>query len=139
MKLTINKLIANDMINYGLDQATSKNYVMNLKTYLDDFDEEAKEYVLKNLDVINKDIEYSENIEDLSISGSGKNKRYIMSFNYGSMLNELERLIKFYADENNVEIDYYKIKDIAEEILHSSLLKDKIIDMINSNSKGYAI
>lgn len=139
MKLTINKLIANDMINYGLDQSTGRNYVMNLKTYLDDFDDDAKEYVLQNIDIINKDIEYSESIDDLSISGTGKNSKYRMTFNYGVMLNEIERMIKAYADENNVEIDYYKIKDIAEEVLHSTALKDKITDMVNSSSRSYEV
>ena len=31
MKLTINKLIANDMINYGMDKTSSFKYIVSLK------------------------------------------------------------------------------------------------------------
>ena len=34
MKLTINKLIANDMINYGMDKTSSFNYIVYLNSYL---------------------------------------------------------------------------------------------------------
>lgn len=32
MKLTINKLIANDMINYGMDKTSSFNYIVSLNS-----------------------------------------------------------------------------------------------------------
>ena len=49
MKLTINKLIANDIINYSMDQTKKSNYILHLNSYLDDFDDESKEYILKNM------------------------------------------------------------------------------------------
>ena len=37
MKLTINKLIANDMINYGMDKTSSFNYIVSLNSYLEEY------------------------------------------------------------------------------------------------------
>ena len=86
MKLTINKLIANDMINYSLEQAKGNRFIMNLNKYLSDFDDDSIDYITKNIDVINKDLEYSADLEDLSIIGSGNSRRYNMLFNSESIL-----------------------------------------------------
>ena len=44
-KLTINKLIANDIVNYALDDAVCENYNVSLESYLNSFDEESKKYI----------------------------------------------------------------------------------------------
>ena len=46
MKMTLNKLIANDIINYGMDQTTNFNYSVYLDEYIDEYDEEGKKYIL---------------------------------------------------------------------------------------------
>ena len=56
-KLTINKLIANDIVNYALDDAVCENYNVSLETYLNSFDEESKKYIYENIDTIIEDIE----------------------------------------------------------------------------------
>ena len=135
MKLTINKIIANDMINYGMDQTNKNSYQFILNSYLNDFDDESKEYILKNIDVINKDIEYSESISDLSISGSGKNRKYNMIFNEDGLLSDFEKLIKYYAEERKVNLSKEKIKNISDDILNSSYFKEKTIDLIYEYNK----
>ena len=45
MKMSICKLIANDIVNYGMDQTSNFNYIVCLDSYIDDFDEESKNYV----------------------------------------------------------------------------------------------
>ena len=136
MKLTINKLIANDIINYSMDQTKKSNYVLNLNNYLNDFDDESKEFILKNIEIINKDIEYSDNISDLAINGSGKNRKYIMTFNDNELLNDFEKLVKYYAEERKVSLTDEKIKNISEDILNSSYFKEKTIDLIYEYAKG---
>ena len=37
-KLSISKLIANDIVNYGMDKTTSFNYIVSLNDFLDDYD-----------------------------------------------------------------------------------------------------
>ena len=48
-KLTINKLIANDIVNYALDDAVCDNYVMGINEYLKDFDEDGLIELIKNM------------------------------------------------------------------------------------------
>lgn len=136
MKLTINKLIANDIINYSMDQTKKSNYILHLNSYLDDFDDESKEYILKNIDIINKDIEYSENISDLSISGTGKNRKYNMIFNENELFSDFEKLIKYYAEERKITLTDEKIKSISDDILNSSYFKEKTIDLIYEYAKN---
>ena len=67
MKLTINKLIANDMINYGMDKTSSFNYIVSLNSYLEEYDEESQKYIKENLDDIKDDIERNECVADLVV------------------------------------------------------------------------
>lgn len=123
------------MINYGMDQTNKNSYQFILNSYLNDFDDESKEYILKNIDVINKDIEYSESISDLSISGTGKNRKYNMIFNEDGLLSDFEKLIKYYAEERKVNLSKEKIKNISDDILNSSYFKEKTIDLIYEYNK----
>ena len=45
MKMTLNKLIANDIINYGMDQTTNFNY----SVYLDEYIELHHQFVLPQI------------------------------------------------------------------------------------------
>ena len=40
-KLNLNKLIANDIINYGMDNTLGTNYIVSLDTFLKDYDDET--------------------------------------------------------------------------------------------------
>lgn len=50
MKMTINKLIANDIINYGMSQTSNFDYSVYLDSYIDDYDLESQNYILNNLE-----------------------------------------------------------------------------------------
>ena len=39
MKMSLSKLIANDIINYGMSETSEDQYIVYLDSYLDDFDE----------------------------------------------------------------------------------------------------
>ena len=40
-KLNLNKLIANDIINYGMDNTLGTNYIVSLDTFLKDYDDKS--------------------------------------------------------------------------------------------------
>ena len=81
MKLTINKLIANDMVNFALDLSSKGECEFTLKKYLNDFDEESQKIILDNIAIINKDVEYHDDVFNLSIINDGEDKKYTMIFN----------------------------------------------------------
>ena len=76
MKMTLNKLIANDIINYGMDQTTNFNYSVYLDEYIDEYDEEGKKYILEHLDEISDAISNNENISYYSLEEDEKLGKY---------------------------------------------------------------
>ena len=117
MKLTINKLIANDMINYGMDKTSSFNYIVSLNSYLEEYDEESQKYIKENLDDIKDDIERNECVADLVVEKNDDDIDFNMVFYWGYLLTQTEKIVYENAKRNNIELDFEDIKDIASEIL----------------------
>ena len=51
-KLNLNKLIANDIVNYGMDKTTSFNYIVSLNDFLDDYDDDSRDYIKSHINEI---------------------------------------------------------------------------------------
>ncbi len=60
-KLNLNKLIANDIVNYGMDKTTSFNYIVSLNDFLDDYDDETIEYIKSHMNEIIEGVNKNEN------------------------------------------------------------------------------
>ena len=93
MKLTINKLIANDMINYGMDKTSSFNYIVSLNSYLEEYDEESQKYIKENLDDIKDDIERNECVADLVVEKNDDDIDFNMVFYWGYLLTQTEKIV----------------------------------------------
>ena len=136
MKLSINKLIANDIINYGMDQASqmedgnNANYIVSLDTYLKDFDEDTQKYILKNIDSIIEDINASECVLDLVVEKEDKNIELNMIFYWENLLNEVDKKIDTTARSMGVEMDLKDIKEMSADILDDDAFNDDIISKI---------
>lgn len=136
MKLSINKLIANDIINYGMDKASETNYVVSLNTYLEDFDKGSKKYILDNIDEIINDIEANENVADLEIEEDEYGKHFDMIFYWGKLLNQIENIIYEVSKNEKVELDLNDIRNIADEVIYSDAFNSDIENRINSYDNG---
>lgn len=132
MKLTINKLIANDIINYGLEHTDSFNYLVSLKEYLKEYEKEDQEYILKNLDSICDDISKSEVIAEFTLEEYNDDKEFYMTYYWGSVLDQTEKKILEIANNLKIVLEYEEIKDIADDILFDNELNDKLIDKIKN-------
>ena len=136
MKLSINKLIANDIINYGMDQASqmedgnNANYTVSLDTYLKDFDEDTQKYILENIDSIIQDIDASECVLDLVVEKEDKNIELNMIFYWENLLNEVDKKIDTTARSMGVEMDLKDIKEMSADILDDDAFNDDIISRI---------
>ena len=64
-KLNLNKLIANDIVNYGMDKTTSFNYIVSLNDFLDDYDEESITYIKSHINDIIEAVHQNENVAQL--------------------------------------------------------------------------
>ena len=136
MKLSINKLIANDIINYGMDQASqmedgnNANYIVSLDTYLEDFDEDTQKYISENMDSIIEDINSNECVLDLEVEKEEKNINLDMIFCWGNLLNEVDKKIDSTARSMGVEMDLKDIKEMSADILDDDAFNDDIISRI---------
>ena len=136
MKLSINKLIANDIINYGMDQimemedGNGANYIVSLDTYLNDFDEDTKKYILENIDKIIEDIEASESVLDLVVDKDKNNIDLHMIFYWENLLTEVDKKVDATAKILGIEMDLKDIKEMSANILDDDEFNDDLINRI---------
>ena len=140
MKMSINKLIANDIINYGMNQTSNFNYIVSLDSYIDDFDEDSKNYILDNLKDICKDISVNENIADFNYDKH--NKEFGMTFYWNNLLGDMDHyvlsVLKEKGLDNNFELD--EIKALANKVMSDDSTRNLTIEKIrNFKTQEYAI
>ena len=136
-KLTINKLIANDIVNYALDDAVCENYNVSLEGYLESFDEESKKYINENIDTILKDIENHESVLDLEVRKDEKGTEIDIIFYIEKLYsNEVEKRIGDTADMMEIKIELPEIQDMAVKILDDDEFNDDLISRLKSFDNG---
>lgn len=137
MKLTINKLIANDIVNYALDDAVSENYNVSLEMYLKNFDEDSKKYIHENIDTIIDDIENHESVLDLEIRKDDTDVEIDMIFYVDKLYsNEVEKRIGDTAEILGVKMELPEIQDMAVKILDDDEFNDDLINRLKYLDNG---
>ena len=137
MKMTLNKLIANDIINYGMDQTTNFNYSVYLDEYIDEYDEEGKKYILEHLDEISDAISNNENISYYSLEEDEKLGKYFdMVFYWGKLLNSTEMIVLKNADLFKIDLNLEDVREIASELVDDDDFNDALINLLKQYDKG---
>ncbi len=137
MKMTLNKLIANDIINYGMDQTTNFNYSVYLDEYIDEYDEEGKNYILEHLDEISDAISNNENISYYSLEEDEKLGKYFdMVFYWGKLLNSTEMIVLKNADLFKIDLNLEDVREIASELVDDDDFNDALINLLKKYDKG---
>ena len=133
--MSICKLIANDIVNYGMDQTSNFNYIVCLDSYIDDFDEESKNYIYNHLEEICDDITNNENVADLHYD---KNKReFDMVFYWGNLMDATEKYVADIIDDLG-EKDRFVLEDIreiAEDVILDDSFKNLTKEKIRNHKK----
>lgn len=135
MKMSICKLIANDIVNYGMDQTSNFNYIVCLDSYIDDFDEESKNYIYNHLEEICDDITNNENVADLNYDKS--KREFDMGFYWGNLMDATEKYVADIIDDL-VEKDRFVLEDIreiAEDVILDDSLKNLTKEKIRNHKK----
>ena len=133
MKMTLCKLIANDIVNYGMDQTSNFNYIVCLDSYIDDFDEESKDYIYNNIEEICNGISNNENVADLNYD---KNKReFDMVFYWGNLMDATEKYVADIIDDIG-EKDRFVLEDI-KEIAESIILDDSLKNLTKEKIRNH--
>ena len=135
MKMTLCKLIANDIVNYGMDQTSGFNYIVCLDSYIDDFDQEAKDYIYNHLDEICNDITNNENVADLHFDKN--NKEFNMVFYWNNLMSDTEKYVHDIITDMN-EQDRFELDDIREialDLIYDESTKNLTVEKIKNSKK----
>ena len=132
-KLSISKLIANDIVNYGMDKTTSFNYIVSLNDFLDDYDEETCNYIKSHINEIISDVEGNENIAQLDYNES--RQEFDMVFYFDGLFSKLDKQIYNLSQEMGVEFEPDEVWEISYDIENSEEYNDLIINAVTTKSK----
>ena len=130
-KLSLSKLIANDIVNYGMDKTTSFNYIVSLNDFLDEYDEDTCKFIKAHINEIINDGKVNENVAQLDYDEY--RQEFDIVFRFDNLLTPLERRIMDTAKEKNVEFELDKVREISYDLENSDEYDDLIINYIDIN------
>lgn len=129
-KLSINKLIANDIVNYGMDRTMSFNYIVCLDSFLDDYDEDTCNYIKAHLSEIIDDVHQNENVAQLDYDE--KRQEFDMVFYYDNLLSPIEKQMIDIGKEKGVEFEYEDLKSMSYDFEESDEYKELLNNFIDN-------
>ena len=132
MSLTINKLIAQDIINFGMEHTDSFNYSVSLQNYLSEYNETEQKYILDNLESICDDISKSEVVAEFSLEDDGDDKDLYMTYYWGYLLNDIEKIVCENANRLDVKLEFEEIRDIASDLVDDDAFNDDLVNNIKN-------
>ena len=131
-KLSISKLIANDIVNYGMDKTTSFNYIVSLNDFLDDYDEDTCSYIKSHINEIIDDVHQNENVAQMDYDE--KRQEFDMVFYYDNLMTQLERRLYDTAKNMNIEYELDDVREVSYDLENSDEYDDMLINAINKHS-----
>lgn len=132
-KLNLNKLIANDIVNYGMDKTSSFNYIVSLNDFLDDYDDETRDYIKSHINGIIDAVHGNENVAQLDYDE--KRQEFDMVFYFDGLMSKLDK--KIYEASQNMGIDFEidEVWEISYDIENSDEYDNMVINQINEHFK----
>ncbi|MBR2246888.1 MAG: hypothetical protein IJ880_07695 [Bacilli bacterium] len=132
-KLNLNKLIANDIVNYGMDKTTSFNYIVSLNDFLDDYDGESITYIKSHINDIIDAVHQNENVAQLDYDDA--RQEFNMVFYFDGLFSKLDKKIYNLSQEMGIDFEPEEVWEISYDIENSEEYNDLITSAIKENSK----
>ncbi len=131
-KLNLNKLIANDIVNYGMDKTTGFQYIVSLNDFLDDYDDESINYIKSHMNEIIDAVHKNENVADLQYDEA--RQEFDMVFYFDGLFSKLDKKIYDTAQEIGRDFEVDEIWQISYDIENSDEYNDLIKKHINEKT-----
>lgn len=132
-KLNINKLIANDIVNYGMDKTTSFNYIVSLNDFLDDYDDETRDYIKAHISGIIAAVHGNENVAQLDYDE--KRQEFDMVFYFDGLMTSLDKKIYDTAQTMGYDFEIDEVREISYDIEESEEYNEMLVNQIKEHSK----
>lgn len=123
-KLSLSKLIANDIVNYGMDKTMGFQYVVSLSDFLDEYDDEAIDYIKSHIRKIIDDVEQNENVANLNYDE--KEQEFDMVFYFDGLMDKLDKIVYEAGKEKGTEFELDEVREISSDLENSENFKDLI-------------
>ena len=136
-KLNINKLIANHIIETGINDTWSFNYIVYLDSYLEEYDTDTQKYILDNKDNIIDIIARDERIADLQFDQ--KYNSIDMVYYIDQVLDRVENIVSTTAQNLGIDLEVEDIRSITDDLLDDDEFNDDMVRKIKSKDKDYEI
>lgn len=136
-KLNINKLIANHIIETGINDTWSFNYIVYLDSYLEEYDSDTQKYILDNKDSIIDIISKDERIADLQFDQ--KYNSIDMVYYIDQVLDRVENIVSTTAQNLGIDLEVEDIRSITDDLLDDDEFNDDMVRKIKSKDKDYEI
>lgn len=132
-KLSISKLIANDVVNYGMDKTTNFNYIVSLNDFLDDYDEDTCSYIKSHINDIIEAVHQNENVAQLDYDD--KRQEFDMVFYFDGLFNKLEKKIYSTSQDMGIDFEPEDVWQISYDIENSEEYDNLVKKQINEKYK----
>ena len=132
-KLNLNKLIANDIVNYGMDKTTSFNYIVSLNDFLDEYDDESRDYIKSHITEIIDAVHNNENVAQLDYDES--RQEFDMVFYFDGLFNKLEKKIYSTSQDMGIDFEPEDVWQISYDIENSEEYENLVKKQINEKYK----
>ena len=132
-KLNLNKLIANDIVNYGMDKTTSFNYIVSLNDFLVDYDDESRDYIKSHITEIIDAVHSNENVAQLDYDD--KRQEFDMVFYFDGLFNKLEKKIYSTSQDMGIDFEPEDVWQISYDIENSEEYDNLVKKQINEKYK----
>ena len=136
-KLNINKLIAYHIIETGINDTWSFNYIVYLDSYLEEYDTDTQKYILDNKDNIVDIIARDERIADLQFDE--KDNSIDMVYYIDQVLDRVESFVSNTAQSLGIDLEVEDIRSITDDLLDDDEFNDDMVRKIKSKDKEYEI
>lgn len=136
-KLNINKLIANHIIETGINDTWNFNYIVYLDSYLEEYDTDTQKYILDNKDNIVDIIARDERIADLQFDQ--KYNSIDMVYYIDQVLDRVENIVSNTAQNLGIDLEVEDIRSITDDLLDDDEFNDDMVRKIKSKDKEYEI
>lgn len=136
-KLNINKLIANHIIETGINDTWNFNYIVYLDSYLEEYDTDTQKYILDNKDNIIDIIARDERIADLQFDQ--KYNSIDMVYYIDQVLDRVENIVSTTAQNLGIDLEVEDIRSITDDLLDDDEFNDDMVRKIKSKDKDYEI
>jgi alcohol dehydrogenase class IV len=133
----IKKLIANDIVDFGIKETDEFNYIVALDSYEKDKDSEFINYVNNNIEDIKEEIELNKNVADLEFNK--EDKTFDMVFYIDSVLDRVEKIIYTNTQMLDENFELSDIREIADNILDDDAFNEDVFTKIKYYKGGYEL